>query len=476
MYVAIDTSSDTAGLAVVRDGRILAEITWRCGRNHTVELLPHLESLLRQSCLNINDTKGIIVARGPGSFNGLRVGLGTAKGLAFSLGIPITGICTLEAAAYQHAEGSLPVCAVFTAGKGEIAYATYQMSGGEWRCLTETGLTTIDELCEHTKEKTIFCGEPTDTMLEHIRTILGDRAVIPPAVARLRRPGFLAVLGEKRLIEGVYDDAATLQPIYLRRPHISPPKSRSAGALPPPADCKLMAVIWDMDGTIVDTAAQHFQAWQTVFGSRCVAFNYEDFRKSFGLRNDDIIRIALGLQATPEDIACISREKTQLFREAVLRDGVIPMPGAINLITGLHKRGIIMAIASSAPKQNVETFLKMLNIESLFKIIVSGQEVTRGKPDPQIFLLAAEKLNIEPCCCAVIEDAVGGVAGARTAGMCCVGVAANHPRESLKLANLLVDSLSELNALDIEKLVQTCNTGKPKINGGNESGTITVIG
>jgi len=85
MYLAIDTSSDFAGLSVIESGQILAEISWRCGSNHTVELLPHMDSLLKQSSIGIQELKGIIIAIGPGSFNGLRVGLGTAKGLAFSL-------------------------------------------------------------------------------------------------------------------------------------------------------------------------------------------------------------------------------------------------------------------------------------------------------------------------------------------------------------------------------------------------------
>lgn len=466
MYLAIDTSSDMAGLAIIHERQILAEISWRCDRNHTVELLPQLESLLRQSSLNIKDMKGIIVARGPGSFNGLRVGLGTAKGLAFSLELPIVGISTLEAAAYQHAECGLPVCAIFNAGRGEIAYAVYQLADGEWRCLAPESLATIDALCELPAERTVFCGEPTDAMLEQIRAKLGERAVIPSVTAMPRRPAFLAALGEKRLTAGLSDDIATLQPIYLRRPHISQPKSKSAGAVPPPVNCARMAVIWDMDGTIVNTAAQHFKAWQTVFRSRGIAFSREDFRKGFGLRNDDIIRDVLGFRATPEEIASISRHKTQLFMESVRHEGVSPMPGALELLMALHAKGVPMAVATSAPRHNPETFLKMLGIDSLFKAIVSGEEVATGKPDPQIFLLAARELDAEPRCCVVIEDAVGGVAAAHAAGMRSVGVAANHPRESLKLADLVVDSLEELTPADIVKLIQKCDTSQAEINGG----------
>ena len=454
MYLAIDTSSETTGLAVTHGGAVLAELTWHCHKNHTVELLPHIESILRQCGLNIKDMQAIIVARGPGSFNGLRVGLGTAKGLAFSLGVPIVGISTLEAAAYQHAGSGLPVCAIFDAGRGEIACAMYQLKDGDWQCLAPEGLTTASELCERIQERTVFCGEPGAATLQDIQARLGDKALIPADDDMLRHPASLAALGEKRL-KATPDDAATLQPIYLRRPHISPPKSRSAGAAAPGATSRRLAIIWDMDGTIVDTAELHFAAWQTVFTSRHIPFSREDFRRGFGMRNDSIIRDILGPRATPEEIDAISREKTGLFRDAVNRQGVHAMPGAKELLTALHERGVPMAVASSAPRQNAETFLQLLGIENLFQAVVSGEEVTHGKPAPDIFLLAAKKLGAEAHCCVVIEDAVGGIAGAHAAGMHSIGVAANHTRESLKLADLVVDSLAQVSAADIEKLLQT---------------------
>ena len=109
MQLAIDTSTDTASLALVQDSEILAELSWRCGQNHTTTLLPYLTSLLSQTGLKLGSVTGIIVARGPGSYNGLRVGISTAKGLALSLGISIVGVSTLAVAAYQHAETDLPV-------------------------------------------------------------------------------------------------------------------------------------------------------------------------------------------------------------------------------------------------------------------------------------------------------------------------------------------------------------------------------
>ena len=226
MYLAIDTSTETASLALVQESQVLAELTWSCQQNHSVELMPNIDRLLEQTGSGLKSLSGVIVARGPGSFNGLRVGVSTAKGLAFSLGVPLVGISTLEAAAYQYAEIGLPVCPIFNAGRGEIAAAIYQRKGNQWRQIIAQHITTVDSLCSQITGKTIFCGEATLAILEQIKDKLGQKAIIPPMVSRLRRAGFLAELGVKRIEAGDFDHPATLQPIYLRRPPITQPKHR----------------------------------------------------------------------------------------------------------------------------------------------------------------------------------------------------------------------------------------------------------
>ena len=226
MQLAIDTSTGTASLALVEDNEVLAELTWRCQQNHTTQLLPHLAHLLNQTKLNLQSTSGIIVARGPGSFNGLRVGISTAKGLAFSLGVPIIGISSLETEAYQHAETGLPICPIFNAGRGEIATAIYQKKHGEWRQLITEQITTVETLCSQITTKTMFCGEFIPLIATQLRKQLKQKAVIPSPTTGLRRASFLAELGLKRLKAGDYDNPATLQPLYLRRPAITQPKHR----------------------------------------------------------------------------------------------------------------------------------------------------------------------------------------------------------------------------------------------------------
>ena len=224
MQLAIDTSTDTAGIALIQDSEVLAESTWRCGQNHTVELLPHLVHLLNKTEVSLQSITGIIVAKGPGSFNGLRVGISTAKGLAFSLGIPVIGISSLEAEAYRHVKTGLPICPIFDAGRGEIATAMYQKKDNEWRQLATEHITTIEALYSEITTKTIFCGRFVPLIANQLRKQLEQKAIIP--TTELRGASLLADLGKLRLEAGDYDNPATLQPLYLRRPAITQPKHR----------------------------------------------------------------------------------------------------------------------------------------------------------------------------------------------------------------------------------------------------------
>lgn len=226
MQLAIDTSTDTTSIALVQDRQVLAELSWHCQLSHTTELLPHLFQLLGQAKVELEMVTAIIVAKGPGSFNGLRVGISTAKGLAFSLGCPIIGISTLEAAAYPHAETGLPICPIFNAGRGEIAAALYHQRRQKWCQLLIEHITTVEALVTLIKSKTIFCGEITPLVARGLRNKLKSKAVILSPIAALRRAGFLAELGLTRIEAGQYDDLTTLQPLYLRRPPITKPKKR----------------------------------------------------------------------------------------------------------------------------------------------------------------------------------------------------------------------------------------------------------
>ena len=221
MQIAIDTSTNIASVAVVQSMEIISELTWLCGQNHTVELYPRLEFLLAKSDLDIRSVDCIFVARGPGSFNGLRVGVSAAKGLAFSLSIPIIGISTLESTAYQHSETGLPICAIQSAGRAEIAAAIYQKRRYSWHQIKTEHITTVAALAREINELTVFCGEISPDTASQIKKLLKSKATIPARAAQLRRASYLAELGQQRLQTADFDDPGSLQPVYLRRPSIT---------------------------------------------------------------------------------------------------------------------------------------------------------------------------------------------------------------------------------------------------------------
>lgn len=219
MELAIDTSTETAGIALSTEGKLDAELTWHAGQNHTRELVPSVVFLLRQARASLNDIRGLVVAEGPGSFNGLRVGMSVAKGLSLALGIPLVGVGTLEVEAFPYAFAGPPVCPIMNAGRGEIATALFQSRHGKWCRVRQEYVTTVDVLLSDISGPTIFCGAITDEMASRIKERLGRRALLAAGVAR--RPGYLAQLGWLRLKDSDADHSPTLQPLYLRRPSIT---------------------------------------------------------------------------------------------------------------------------------------------------------------------------------------------------------------------------------------------------------------
>jgi len=228
--LAIDTATDTASVAISREGKPLAEISWLAGQNHTVNLMPNALHLFKLIGKELNKIDAVFVSLGPGSYNGLRAGLSAAKGLALSLDIRLIGIGTLEIEAYPYADAGLPICVIHNIGRGEIASATYRMSNAGWQKVIEEHITTLDALCKTIDTKTIICGQfaafPANQLdpAQLIAERLGDTAVIRETT--LRRAGVLAELGWRRLERGEGDDIATLQPLYLRRPAITKPREK----------------------------------------------------------------------------------------------------------------------------------------------------------------------------------------------------------------------------------------------------------
>jgi beta-phosphoglucomutase len=217
------------------------------------------------------------------------------------------------------------------------------------------------------------------------------------------------------------------------------------------------AAIWDVDGTLVDTAELHFAAWKQLAEEIGRPFTRDDFAATFGMRNPEIIRQLFDPSADDSTVSRIGDRKEVIYRGAAAKSGITLLPGARSLLAGLHHRGWSQAIASSAPRANLELILELTGIRRFFQAIVAMEDTTRGKPDPEVFLLAAERLEVPPARCLVFEDAVAGVQAAKAARMKCVAVrfVGHHSAEKLTAANadLIVDSLELLSADNAERLV-----------------------
>jgi tRNA threonylcarbamoyladenosine biosynthesis protein TsaB len=219
MELSIDTASEIASVALSREGALQAEVSWRCRRNHTVELLATIDRLLAQMGAAKQDLAAVFVCTGPGMYTGLRVGVSTAQGLAYALRLPVVGIGRLELDAYQHAAFPGRILAVHRAGRGELAWAAYRSR--PWRQVTRPRLDWPAEVVRRARGRTLFCGEVDDELARAAEEALGARAVIASAAASVRRAAFLAELGYQRLAAGGGQDAAALRVVYLRPPAIS---------------------------------------------------------------------------------------------------------------------------------------------------------------------------------------------------------------------------------------------------------------
>ena len=216
-----------------------------------------------------------------------------------------------------------------------------------------------------------------------------------------------------------------------------------------------LAVIFDMDGVLVDSYLAHFESWRMVAIEEGLSVTEPEFAKTFGRTSREIIAALWGEDRyTPAEVLALDDRKEAAFRE-IVRDDCPIMPGAVELLEALGAAGFGLAVGSSGPPANIELVLDRLGCRQLFGATITGMDVTRGKPDPQVFLLAAEGLGIEPRFCAVVEDAPAGVAAANSAGMTSIGLASTgRDREELCEARLVVDSLVELSPMKIGELIR----------------------
>jgi beta-phosphoglucomutase family hydrolase len=188
------------------------------------------------------------------------------------------------------------------------------------------------------------------------------------------------------------------------------------------------AVLWDLDGTLVDTSACHWLAWQQVMAEEGHEFTHAQFIQTFGQRNDFILRLFIDPQMTDAEVERLAGAKETRYRSLLQSRGVILMPGAAHWLARLRSTGWRQALASSAPWPNVEVSVNSPELRGWLEALVSAEDVHHGKPDPEVFLLAAARVGVDPSRCVVVEDAPAGIEGARRAGMRCIGVGAAYQK------------------------------------------------
>ncbi len=221
----------------------------------------------------------------------------------------------------------------------------------------------------------------------------------------------------------------------------------------------MYGAIFDMDGVLIDSYQAHFRSWQKLGEAHGLAFTAEDFAATFGRTNRDIIPFVWGGRVPADAIDDWGEEKEVYYRDVIAAD-FPEMDGAEELIAALADAGFRLAIGSSGPPENLAVVMDCLPSARRFAATVSGMDVAHGKPHPEVFLKAAERLRLPPARCAVIEDAVHGVEAARRAGMAAIAITGTAPREALaERAHLVVDSLRRLAPDAIAALIDRNRRG-----------------
>lgn len=214
------------------------------------------------------------------------------------------------------------------------------------------------------------------------------------------------------------------------------------------------AVLWDVDGVLIDSGEQHRRAWEQLAREEHLPYSDAAFWATFGMRNSDIFPRMFGIDGPPERIAALGDRKEAMYRALLVKEAVA-LPGAKELMAALHAAGYRQALGSSAPPANLKAVIGLLGIAPYLGAVVSGEQVARGKPAPDIYLAGAEQLGIPPAHCLVIEDAPAGVAAAHAGGMRCLAVrrAGQSDAPGLDAADAVVDTLEHASVALVDHLL-----------------------
>ena len=216
-------------------------------------------------------------------------------------------------------------------------------------------------------------------------------------------------------------------------------------------DGRRRAALWDVDGTLVDSSELHWLSWREALAAESFPITRGQFAATFGQRNDEILRGYFGAGLPDAEVARVAEAKETLYRGLVRTRGLELLPGVGAWLERLRRAGWLQAVASSAPRANLEAIAEALGVREYFSAVVSAEDVERGKPDPQVFLAAAGRLGVGPAACVVVEDAPAGTEAARRAGMRSIGVLSSHTQLR---ADVVVRTLEELDEDAFEKLLE----------------------
>jgi HAD superfamily hydrolase (TIGR01509 family) len=202
--------------------------------------------------------------------------------------------------------------------------------------------------------------------------------------------------------------------------------------------------IFDWDGVIINSAAHHETSWERLAKECGKALPANHFKRGFGMKNEVIIPELLGWTTLPTEVRILSLRKEAIYRQVVREMGIAPLPGVREWLQSLKAAAIPCVIASSTHRENITTTLDVIGLGDFFTAMITSEDVTRGKPDPEVFLTAAKRIEVEPANAVVFEDALVGIAAAKAAGMRVVAVATTEPKDKLAHADWVVDRLDEL--------------------------------
>ena len=208
------------------------------------------------------------------------------------------------------------------------------------------------------------------------------------------------------------------------------------------------AIIFDMDGTLLESTEADYMAWEKVFKAYGRDLTYQSYVPLLGIRSVDVIRNILGF-SNETDVARVLIEKYERFVDYVNEHPVKPVVATDDFLQHLSKYDVQVGLATSSRQQKTMLLLQRLDFLKYFNAIVTGEQVQNSKPAPDIFLRAAEKLNIDPQHCLVIEDGPIGVAAAKSAGMKCIAITTTHPAEKLQQADWIIDSYEGADIAEI---------------------------